>query len=410
MAKTAELDKDLVDGLKAAKSKRAYFALVLKGGSDGALILSKTKVPPAAIAEAKKKSGGSAVLKGFCQYEDGKYIFETAKEAPATAAQAVKVIVKRDAGMAVHAEFRVSTDPELLADEGPSTAKDSQVDQSKQVGAAVTQRLQAMTADIKAALAGPNKARVQALYIAVNGQIKNKDFAAAAKTLDELEPLVKQGTPTTTSPHNEADVIKRLNAMSADIKAALAGPNKARVQALYVETNGHIKSKDFAGAGKVIDELQSLLSQKGAATTGPAAGGKLSLVALAKSRFAWRAERTNAVAEIGRLEAALRDRFKGVESQKTALSAALGRLDKLIATFGPRLDVGLDDVLNGDEAARPALIKQARALMDGFQKTIDDDPIMVELDGNEVLPDMSVTEPLRRVLGSISAALGSIPA
>ncbi len=98
-----------------------------------------------------------------------------------------------------------------------------------------------------------------------------------------------------------------------------------------------------------------------------------------------------------------------MDSQKTALSAALGRLDKLIAAFGPALDVGLDEVLNADETARPALIKQARALMDGFQKTIDDDPIMVELDGNEVLPDMAVTEPLRRVLANINAALGSIP-
>ena len=122
MAKTAELDKDLVDGLKAAKSKRAYFALILKGSSDGALLVSKTKVPPAAIAEAKKKSGGSAVVKGFCQYEEGTYVFETAKQAPATASQAVKVIAKRDAGLAVKAEFRVSTDPALLADEGESAA------------------------------------------------------------------------------------------------------------------------------------------------------------------------------------------------------------------------------------------------------------------------------------------------
>jgi hypothetical protein len=265
-----------------------------------------------------------------------------------------------------------------------------------------------MTPDIKAALAGPNKARVQALFVSASGHIKNKDFVQAAKDLDELEPLVKQGTPTATPPHDGADVIKRLNAMTADIKAALAGPDKARVQALFVAANGHIKSKEFVEAGKTLDELQPLLSQKATPPTGPSAGGKLSLVALAKARFAWRAERTNAIAEIGRLEAALRDRFKGVESQKTALSAALGRLDKLIASFGPQLDDVLDDVLNADEAARPAQIKQARALMDGFQKTIDGDPIMVELDGNEVLPDMSVTEPLRRALGNISAALGSI--
>ncbi|HEV2969685.1 MAG TPA: hypothetical protein VGY55_06825 [Pirellulales bacterium] len=411
MAKAAELDKDLVDGLKAAKSKRAYFALVLKGASDGALILSKTKVPPASIAAAKKQSGGSAVIKGFCQYEDGKYIFETAKEAPATAAQAVKVIVKRDAGMAVHAEFRVNADPELLADEGGSTtATPPQAPPAPPDGDLVAQRLHAMTADIKAALAGPNKARVQALFVAINDAIKNKDFVQAGKGLDELEPLVKQGTPPGTPPQDGADVVKRLNAMTADIKAALAGPNKARVQELFVAVGGHIKNKDFVQASKGLDELQSLLSKTGTAATGPAAGGKLSLVALAKSRLSWRTERINAIAEIGRLEAALSQRFKGVESQKNALSAAVVRLDKLIKTFGPQLDDGLDYVLNGDEAARPGLIKQARALMDGFQKTIDGDEVMAALDGNEVLPDMAVTEPLRLALGKISAALGPITA
>ncbi len=104
MGKAAELDEELVGGLKAAKSKRAYFALVLKGSNDGALIVSKTKVAPTAITEAKKESGGSTIVKGFCKYEDGKYVFETAKDAPATAAQAVKIIAKRDAGLTVNAD------------------------------------------------------------------------------------------------------------------------------------------------------------------------------------------------------------------------------------------------------------------------------------------------------------------
>ena len=123
VGKAAELDEELADGLKAAKSKRAYFVLVLKGGSDGALIVSKTKVAPTAIAEAKKKSGGSAVVKGFCKYEDGKYVFETAKIPPATAAQVVKTIAKRDAEQSIHAEFRLSNDPELLAGEGDVPGK-----------------------------------------------------------------------------------------------------------------------------------------------------------------------------------------------------------------------------------------------------------------------------------------------
>ena len=80
MGNTAELDKDLVDGLKTAKTKRCFFVLVLKGGTDGVLLVSKTKIAAPAIAEAKKSSGGSAVVQGFVSYADGAYLFETAKE------------------------------------------------------------------------------------------------------------------------------------------------------------------------------------------------------------------------------------------------------------------------------------------------------------------------------------------
>src|SRR5262249_20678054 len=42
----------------------------------------------------------------------------------------------------------------------------------------------------KAALSGPDGARVRALLVCINGLIKHGDFAQAAKVLDELEPLV----------------------------------------------------------------------------------------------------------------------------------------------------------------------------------------------------------------------------
>jgi hypothetical protein len=122
MAKAAELDSGLVAGLKLAKNARVYFALVLKGPNDGKLILSKTKVPRTAVNDAKKQCGGSTVLKGFCRYDEDTHVFETAKEAPATASQAVRAVAKRDAGSAIKAEFRISTDPELLADEAEAPA------------------------------------------------------------------------------------------------------------------------------------------------------------------------------------------------------------------------------------------------------------------------------------------------
>lgn len=117
MPKTEELDLELVTGLKQAKSKRMYFAAVMKGGADGALLLSKTKVPPKDIAEAKKKCGGSAVIKGACFFEDGKYVFETAKEPPATLANALKIIARRDSGMTISAICRKGTSPDLADEE-----------------------------------------------------------------------------------------------------------------------------------------------------------------------------------------------------------------------------------------------------------------------------------------------------
>ena len=97
----------------------------MKGGADGALLVTKTAVPPNDIAAAKKKSGGSAVLKGFCFYEDGSYIFEISKVPPAPMARVIKTIAKRDAGMTINVDCRMSSDPELAAAEanGAATAK-----------------------------------------------------------------------------------------------------------------------------------------------------------------------------------------------------------------------------------------------------------------------------------------------
>ncbi|HEX3998394.1 MAG TPA: hypothetical protein VHX65_07590 [Pirellulales bacterium] len=111
-----EIDEKLVDGLKQAKGKRLYFALVLKGGTDGALMIGKQKIPPAEIADAKKRTGGSALITGACFGEDGKLVFEVAKLPAATVANAVKNIAKHCAGQSVNPEFRLSTNPDVVGE------------------------------------------------------------------------------------------------------------------------------------------------------------------------------------------------------------------------------------------------------------------------------------------------------
>jgi hypothetical protein len=363
MAKAAELDTELVNGLKAAKSKRAYFALILKGSNDGALIVSKTKVPPADIAEAKKKSGGSAVLKGFCQYEEGTYVFETAKQAPATAAQAVKVIAKRDAGLAVKAEFRVSTDPELLADEGdaPATAPPKAPPAPPQAdGAEVTKRLNAMTADIKAALAGPNKAQVQALYLAISGQIKNKAFVEAGKGLDELQKLLKQTTPQKdvemaqqeepSEENGQAAFDARLKTVGADLLIHLkANPDdRADLTDLLREARDAAGDSDFEAGHALLDRIDKIIiagkrAARGAEMAEQIPEGAASSGALDADRIqlvvdAWRVARETAVSGAATLAEMLRG------SEYDDLHPIADFVDELVDGFPGGLDTTLEDL------------------------------------------------------------------
>ena len=216
MAKPDSFDEDLAAGLKAAKSKRMHFVVVMKGSADGALILSKTKVPPADIAAAKKKSGGSSVIRGLCFGKDGEHVFETAKEPPATLARLLKTLAKRDANLVINAVCRVGNDPELAeADAAPASpptpgapAKAAATVAPSTAAAVATaagpkaadpagewgRRSAAVANDLKRALAGKlgDTARISARYKAAAAAASSKQFAAAVAELSQVEALLRR--------------------------------------------------------------------------------------------------------------------------------------------------------------------------------------------------------------------------
>src|SRR5262249_44326197 len=126
MTMPAELD--LTAMLRMAKSKKMFFAFVPKG-MDGKLIVSKTKIPPKLIVEAKQEIGSSIVVKGKCFGPINDMVFQVAKPAPATLAAAIKKVDNRDAGMNLIADFRVAADAESeeeTADGAPEAAPAAQ--------------------------------------------------------------------------------------------------------------------------------------------------------------------------------------------------------------------------------------------------------------------------------------------
>jgi hypothetical protein len=102
-------DADLLAALKQAKMKKMFFAFVPKG-TDGKLLISKKKIPPKVIQEAKKEIGGGMPVTGKCFGEEGTMVFLVAKPAPPALTAAVKKVARRDSGLTIDPEFRVAHD------------------------------------------------------------------------------------------------------------------------------------------------------------------------------------------------------------------------------------------------------------------------------------------------------------
>jgi serine/threonine protein kinase len=199
-----DIDSELATNVKAAKTKRMYFAFVAKGSSDGALVISKTKVPPVLITDAKKRSGGTQVFKGACFGEDGKLVFEMAKEPPATMEAALKKVVQRDAALTQVYVCRVGTNPEL-ADDGPATDATSAVPPARAEtakasdppAASLYSKYSAYQASLQPLLIQalkdktPDTEKLKSVFGYARDQAANKDYAKAIQGLGALDALLK---------------------------------------------------------------------------------------------------------------------------------------------------------------------------------------------------------------------------
>jgi len=101
---------ELATALKQAKSKKMFFAFILKG-SDGQLLVSKAKIPSTAIAEAKRGVGGVPIT-GKCSGPINDLVFQVAKQPPPTLGAALKKVIKRDTGLTVVPNVQLAGDAE----------------------------------------------------------------------------------------------------------------------------------------------------------------------------------------------------------------------------------------------------------------------------------------------------------
>ncbi len=258
------VDKDLATALKRAKTTPMFFALVVKGGSSGALVVTKEKPPAGAIADAKQKSGGTAVIKGRCFGEDDKLVFETPKVPAPNWEKIVKQLAKDEAGLMIHPEFRLGADPDALPEE---TAKPEDLkalwtkefDAINRAVADVVNRAFLGFEQVKAEFR-----RAQGLA----GETKYLEAVGLLATVGELIERCKSGAPVTPpDPMPSAEELEwtaRLAAVSADLKEALtigtpqeAGALKAR----FSEAQLAAKQKAFQQALVALDLVAQLAQE-----------------------------------------------------------------------------------------------------------------------------------------------------
>lgn len=380
------LDTNLASGLKGARKatqeKPHFFAMVVKSPSAGQLIVSRKKIPPKQIAEAKKDVGGATVVKGVCYAgENGHTQFETAK-GPVPAWETLARRLARDrAGLSIKPLFVQGRDDEAVAegsddpDDGSGESADvlPDVSDASNIADTVAARFAALAPALKAGLAakGPEVARIQSLALAINGFIKSGNAAQGSQALDELEPLLASQASATKAA--SADALAELVSLGPLIQKALAAQPGKKDAILQVVA----RIKADAQAGKtdaVAAALAALRKVVGADPTPSRA--PVDPQAVRTGREAYLAAKEAVGVDLNGLQVALRDlgepRFARVAD--AGLNGITGKLQV-------GLEVALLNLIasGGTDAAARA---KALSLVAEFRQFVTTDPIVQLCDTN----------------------------
>jgi hypothetical protein len=158
-------------------------------------------------------------------------------------------------------------------------------------------------------------------------------------------------------------------------------------------------------AGKTATDGKARSDGQAAAT--PATSAGFSVAKLAKARLEWISTRDLAVKGLGKLADRIVDDFRGETDQQAQVNEAVKRLRGLAAQLREDLEDQLDDALGeNDPAKRTERIRTVKKTLAELVTLVTKEPLMAELDNNEVMPDMSIVAPMKAKLRDIALALG----
>lgn len=349
------LSKDAKDDLKAqlAKTRKSALNFGLSLASkpeDTVLIVHRSKKAEALKREAKKAAGSPKVACGLIESKGKLYTLTCADAPPSGTAKKLRAFFQKVMGISA-----------------------------------------------KIQLVGPGG------YVEEDGEDEEAAPQQEASVKKEEAPVEAEEAPVKPSPLL-AKVEALLKKLEPRIKAASAQNEKAAP--LIEKLDGLIRAAGASGDAADVKKRMAQLTELLTRATG-SVGDAVSLVKLGKARLEWPQVRDQAMVDLGRLKDQIQLEYKDMPEASGEVTTALGMLDKSLAAFQIKLHERLDEVLNAEGDARKGKVTEARKIINAFNKHMDSDPVLGALDGNEILPDINITTPLRQKLGEISAALGA---
>lgn len=383
--------------------------------------------PQSALAKLKTQFEPEAKIKlikdpkGTVLWEKGALTFVTDKLSNVGAKLLQQAIKEQTKGLSAKVRIKKSDGKVDEADAAELKDSDLHVDPDDEAALKVDMkdvlsRLAERKAEIEAAIKNGGDAKLKATYASLLSHVNGMKADEASDALDELEALLEpadedegdeaessgdKGVPPATA------FLAKFNALRSKIDAAVAAGGATAKQIGDLSTVAQMLAKkgDQASVDKANEALSRIEQMLGAAAT--ASVGGLSVAKLATARLEWVNTRDAAIREITALSKAIVAAFAKEPSQAPQLKEAITKLAGLTLRLKTGLDAELDAALGENDPARRAqLAAKAKGTLASIRKFVEEDELMSNLDGNEVVKSMSVVAPMKKSLAAISAALG----
>jgi alpha-D-ribose 1-methylphosphonate 5-triphosphate synthase subunit PhnL len=141
----------------------------------------------------------------------------------------------------------------------------------------------------------------------------------------------------------------------------------------------------------------------GASAAAPAAAGRDAVYV--KSRAAWIATRAKVESDIAKLHGALSSAYQGHGAAEDLEKNFQTRVEAMLTVLDHGLAEKLDEVNKAtDPGQRAQLVQQARAIMQGYEAYVVNEPLIAKLDTNPFVP-VAIQKTLTATLTALSNAL-----